>query len=55
MTDRLMALFAFALLAAFLGVLVIYVPRLDLTAFVLTTLLFVGYDFFVGNGGRRRR
>ena len=34
MTDRLMALFAFALLTVFLGILVWYVPRLDLAAVV---------------------
>ena len=50
-----MALFAFALLAAFLGILVWYVPRLDLAAVVLVTLLLAGYDFFVIGLPRNRR
>jgi hypothetical protein len=45
--NRLMALLAFAVLAAFLGILVWYVPRLDLAAVVGATVLFVAYDFFV--------
>jgi hypothetical protein len=52
MTDRLMALFAFLVLAGFLGILVWYVPRVDLGAFVVITLLFVAYDFF---GDRDRK
>ena len=42
--NQLMALFAFALLCAFLGILVWHVPRLDLAAVVGTTVLFVAYD-----------
>ena len=52
MTDRLMALFAYAALALFLGILVWHVPRLDLAAVCLVTLLFAGFDFL---GGARRR
>lgn len=47
MTDRLLALFAFATLAAFVGILVWFVPRLDLGLVVGTTLLLAAYDFFV--------
>jgi hypothetical protein len=47
MTDKLLALLAFGVLAAFLGILVWKVPRFDLGAVVLITLLFVGYDFFL--------
>jgi hypothetical protein len=54
MTDRLMALLAFLLLAGFLGVLVWKVPQLDLGAFVVITLLFVAYDFFLADRGRGR-
>ena len=46
MTDRPMRVFAFAALAIFLGILVYRVPRLDLGAVVLVTLLFAGYDLF---------
>jgi hypothetical protein len=52
MTDRLMALFAYAVLTLFLGILVWNVPRLDLAAVCLATLLLAGYDFL---GGARRR
>jgi hypothetical protein len=47
MTDAVMRLAAFALLVAFLGVLVWYVPRLDLGAVLLVTLACAGYDLFV--------
>jgi hypothetical protein len=52
MTDRLMAIFAYAVLTLFLAILVWYVPRLDLAAVCLLTLLFAGFDFL---GGARRR
>lgn len=45
MTDKVMALLAFAVLCAYLGILVFYVPRLDLGIVVGATLLLVGYDF----------
>jgi hypothetical protein len=47
MTDAVMRLAAFALLAGFLGILVWYVPRLDLGGVVLLTLACAGYDLFV--------
>ena len=47
MTDRIMAIMAFATLAAFLGILVWYVPRLDLGTAVAATLVLVAWDFFV--------
>jgi hypothetical protein len=53
MTDRLLAILAFALLALFLGVLIWYVPKLDLGVVCLATLALVAYDFFL-SGGRRR-
>ena len=46
MTDTLLALFSFAVLVAFLGILVFYVPRLDLGLVVGATLLLTAYDFF---------
>jgi hypothetical protein len=51
MTDAVMRLAAFALLVAFLGVLIWYVPRLDLGAVLLVTLALAGYDLFAP--GRR--
>jgi len=47
MSDALMRLVAYALLVAFLGILVWYVPRFDLGGVVLLTLLAAGYDLFV--------
>lgn len=52
MTNLVLSVFAFAVLAAFLGVLVVEVPRLDLGAVVGLTLLLVGIDLF---GAFRRR
>jgi hypothetical protein len=46
MTDRLMALFAYLMLAGFLAILLVFVPRLDLGAVVAVTLLMVAWDFF---------
>ena len=53
MTDQLMRLAAFAALAAFLGILVYWVPRIDLTAVILVTLALAGYDLFFSGNGRR--
>jgi len=47
MTDRLMALLAFLILAGFLAILIWFVPRLDLGAVVAITLALVAWDFFV--------
>jgi hypothetical protein len=47
MTDKLMALFAFAVLLAYLGILFFYVPRMDLGIVLGATLLLVAYDFFI--------
>lgn len=49
MSDRVLSFVAFAFLAAFLAILVYKVPRLDLAAIVVITLLFVVWDFFLGN------
>jgi hypothetical protein len=53
MTDQLMRLTAFAALVAFLGILVYWVPRIDLAAVILVTLALASYDLFLG-GDRRR-
>lgn len=44
MADRLIALVAFAVLIAFLGILIWKVPRLDLGVVIFLTLLLGGYD-----------
>ena len=46
MTDRILALVAFAFLAAFLGILVTWVPRIDLGIVVAVTLALTAWDFF---------
>jgi hypothetical protein len=45
MLDRLMAILALAVLAAFLGILIWYVPRASLVGVVLVTYALVLYDF----------
>lgn len=48
--NRLIALFAFAALAAFLGILAFEVPSPDLIAVIVLTILLVGYDFITSSG-----
>lgn len=55
MFDRIMALAALVVLLGFLGILVWFVPRLDLGAVVVVTVLFVAYDFFVASERRNDR
>ena len=49
MSDRFLALVGFAVLAAFLAVLVWHVPRLDLGAVIGVALAFAAWDFFRRN------
>jgi hypothetical protein len=53
MIDQLLRAAAFAALVGFLGVLVYWVPRIDLTGVILLTLALAGYDLF--NAGHPRR
>ena len=53
MTDQLMRAAAFAALVGFLGILVYWVPRIDLTAVILLTVALGAYDLFFA-GSRRR-
>jgi hypothetical protein len=48
-----MRLAAFAALAGFLGILVYWVPRIDLGAVALLTLALAAYDLFLTGRGRR--
>jgi hypothetical protein len=52
MRDRLMQIFAFLVVAGFLGIVLVHVPRLDLGAAIGITLLGIAIDFF---GVRRKR
>lgn len=53
MTDQLMRAAAFAAFVAFLGILVYWVPRADLAAVVLLTVVLAAYDLFRPGHGRR--
>lgn len=44
MLDRVLALFAFVMLCAFVGVLVFKLQRLDLYVIAAITLLLAGWD-----------
>ncbi|MFD1881227.1 hypothetical protein [Paracoccus pacificus] len=44
MSDKIMAILAYLILVCFLAVLVWHVPRLDLGAIVLLTLILAGID-----------
>ncbi|MDF2095438.1 hypothetical protein [Aquibaculum arenosum] len=45
-SDRLIAICALVLLLAFLSVLVMWVPRVDMTVVIGIVVLLVLYDFF---------
>ncbi len=50
--NRILALFAFIAMAAFLLVLAVEVPSPDLVVVILITLAFVAYDFATSSGKR---
>ncbi|MDP3960273.1 MAG: hypothetical protein Q8Q26_09510 [Pseudorhodobacter sp.] len=52
MINRMVATLAFAVLTAFLGILVWYVPRWDLGLVVGTTLVLAAVDLFQTAGER---
>ena len=45
--ERLMAAFAYIVLIVFLGVLIAWVPRVDLGLVLLATVLLSGYDLLI--------
>lgn len=45
--ERLMSVAAFAVLCGFLGILIAYVPRLDLGLVLAATVVLCGYDLFI--------
>lgn len=51
--EKMMAALAFLVLCGFLGILLWFVPRLDLGVVIATTLLLTGYDLFLHE--RRRK
>lgn len=44
--DRALSIFALLVLAAFLGILLFSVPRLDLGSVIVLVFLMTAYDFF---------
>ncbi len=51
--DKAMALFAFLVFAAFLGILVWYVAEIDLAMVIGLTIVLLGYDFATSARGGR--
>lgn len=45
--ERILTIIAFIVLCSFLGVLVFKLPRLDLGAIVVITVLMAFYDLFI--------
>jgi hypothetical protein len=52
--NRIMAIFAFLVLVGFLAILMIHVPRLDLGAVIVVTILLAAWDLFTTHGNRKR-
>lgn len=55
MLNRFVAILAFLTLAAFLGILLWKVPRLDLTIVIVVTLGLAAWDLIRSAGERDRR
>jgi hypothetical protein len=49
--QKFLGVFAFAVLVAFLAILVIHVPRLDLTVVIVVTVLLAGWDMILNLRG----
>ncbi|MEX0923412.1 MAG: hypothetical protein WDZ84_11605 [Rhodovibrionaceae bacterium] len=54
MLDRVLGIFAYAVLLGFLGILVGFVPRWDLGIVVAVSLALVAYDFLFFEGGKQK-
>ena len=52
--NRLVAIFAFLVLVGFLSILVIHVPRLDLTIVIGLTVLLAAWDLYTTHRSRER-
>jgi uncharacterized membrane protein YfcA len=55
MTDKILALMAFLVLAGFLGILVRFVPRVDLIVVVVLCLILAGADFYLATFRRKKK
>ncbi|MDO9523999.1 MAG: hypothetical protein Q7J57_00425 [Gemmobacter sp.] len=54
MINRAVALFSYAVLVGFVGILVWYVGRIDLAVVVVLTLALAGWDIWLNAGERDR-
>jgi hypothetical protein len=52
--NRILAVIAFLVLVAFLAILLIHVPRLDLGAVIALTVILAGWDLFTTHRSRDR-
>lgn len=59
MVDKFLAFFALVILAAFVGIIIVFVPELDLAIVTVITVVMAGYDFyrstFRQNGGNHEQ
>lgn len=55
MTDRILAVAALLVLAAFLGVLIVFVPEIDLTIVIVVVLILAAVDFYLAAFRNRKR
>lgn len=53
MIDKLVAIFAFAVLLGFLGILLWHLPRMDLIVVIGLTVLLAGWDLVQNLRGNR--
>jgi hypothetical protein len=51
--QNVLGVFAFLVLVGFLSILVIHVPRLDLVAVIVITVLLAGWDLILNLRGNR--
>jgi len=52
--NKLLAIFAFLVLVGFLAILVIHVPRLDLTMVIAITVVLAAWDLYTTHRSRMR-
>ena len=51
--NKALAIFAFLVLVAFLAILVIHVPRIDLVSVIAFTVLLAGWDLYTTHKKRK--
>lgn len=53
MTEKIIGVLAFLMLVAFLGILIVHLPRLDLITVIVITVLLAGWDLVLNLRGNR--